>query len=121
MDKLEAVKAAQNLKAINPDALYRVELYNDPDAGKIEHHVPVDAQGNIDATRSPKFFSSITVNVDGQSIGASFEIKNATSLGQAIEMWPGHAILAGKLVAENLIGQRTREAFLAGGGLEVPS
>ena len=122
MDKQEA--AAPNLMpmpSIDRNALYRVEVYNDPGAGRIEAHFPVDVEGRFDATRFPKFFSPLTVNVDGQVLNVIVEVKLARTLAEAVAAWPETMATAARSVVEQVRGQRVREIILSAGNQIKPN
>lgn len=124
MDKLNAAASTPDLTpmpSINPSMLYRVDVYHDPGAGRIEIHVPVDVEGRYDETRFPKFFSPLTINVDGQVLNVIVEIKLARTLAEAIAKWPDEMATAARSVVEQVRSNRMREILLSPSGPIRPS
>ena len=121
MDKLEAAVMISPIPPIDANALYRVEVYNDPGAGRIEAHFPVDVEGRFDTTRFPKFFSPLAVNVDGQVLNVIVEVKLARTLAEAVAAWPRTMATAARSVVEQVRGQRVREIILSAGSQIKPN
>lgn len=71
---------------MNPDHLYREEVYTDLQAGTIKHLIPVTASGSPDPGRQAIFLGQATVLTPMGSLPLSFEIE-AKTLREAVEKY----------------------------------
>ncbi|MBN2702360.1 MAG: hypothetical protein JXR29_13020 [Methylothermaceae bacterium] len=71
---------------MNPDSLYREEIYTDLHTGSIKRLIPVAGDGSIDASRQEIFVGQATVMTPMGSLPLSFEIE-ANSLREAVEKY----------------------------------
>ncbi len=71
---------------MNPEHLYREEIYTDLQAGTIKRLIPVTDEGMIDPNRSEVFLGQATVLTPIGSLPLSFEIE-ARSLREAVEKY----------------------------------
>lgn len=71
---------------MDPDHLYREEIYTDLKAGTIKHLIPVTAAGSPDPKREPIFVGQATVLTPLGSLPLSFEIQ-AKTLREAAEKY----------------------------------
>lgn len=77
---------------MNPDHLYREEIYTDLQAGTIKHLIPVTAEGLPDPRRKAIFVGQATVLTPVGSLPLSFEIE-AKTLREAVEKYAAAAQL----------------------------
>ncbi len=83
---------------MNPDALYREEVFTDRRSGMLRRLTPVTAQGVDDPTRSVLYVGSTQILTALGTIPITFEIE-AASLGEAAEKF---AAAAEKAVEETV-------------------
>lgn len=102
---------AAKLHGFNKDALYRQEVFVDPDAGEIICWTPIHSDATIDNVRVRRFFSALTINVNNQPMPLRFEIKNCTSIEEVIGKWKDEAAIAGNAFMEQM---RARQTGLVG-------
>lgn len=71
---------------MNPDNLYREEIYTDLQAGTIKRLIPVTTEGMTDPTRREIFLGQATILTPVGSLPLSFEIE-AANLREAVERY----------------------------------
>lgn len=67
---------------IDPEQLYREETFTDRKVGTIQRLTPIDAEGNLDASRPILFVGQTQVLTPAGALPISFEIQ-ATNLAEA--------------------------------------
>ncbi len=79
---------------VDPDALYREDMFTDRKAGTIRRLTPVDAQGEPDASRPVLYSGQTQLLTPGGVLPLSFDIE-ASSLADAVARFPAavHAAL----------------------------
>jgi hypothetical protein len=93
---------------IDPDALYREDVYSDRKAGTIRQMTPVDRAGGIDAKRKILFVGEMQLMTPMGTLPLAFEIDAAT-VGEAAEKFPDLAQAAMERTVKEL-QQLRREA-----------
>ncbi|MCX7051136.1 MAG: dienelactone hydrolase family protein [Proteobacteria bacterium] len=93
---------------IDPDALYREDVYTDRKAGTIRQMTPVDRAGGVDAKRKILYVGEMQLMTPMGTLPLAFEI-DATSLGEAAEKFPELAQAAMERTVKEL-QQMRREA-----------
>ncbi len=78
--------ADESQARMNPDNLYREEMYTDLETGTIKRLIPVTAEGMTDPNRREIFLGQATIMTPVGSLPLSFEIE-ATNLREAVEKY----------------------------------
>ncbi len=93
---------------IDPDALYREDVYTDRKAGTIRQMTPVDRVGGVDGKRKILYVGEMQLMTPMGTLPLAFEI-DAISLGEAAEKFPELAQAAMERTVKEL-QQMRREA-----------
>ncbi len=115
---------------MDPDHLYREEVYTDLKAGTIKHLIPVTAAGSPDPRRKEIFVGQATVLTPAGSLPLSFEIE-AKTLREAAEKYGAAAQQGLKETLEELKRLQQEQASSLvipkggipgnlGGGIKLP-
>lgn len=81
---------------MNPDALYREEVFTDQETGSIRRLVPIRADGSDDPGRAAMFIGQTQVMTPAGALPLSFEL-DASTPGEAAQQF---AEAAGKAIEE---------------------
>lgn len=76
-------RGEQDLK-FDTDNLYRVEMFTDQRTGSIRRMVPVDGNGDTDASREVRYIGEATAMTPAGTIPLSFEL-NGNTLAEAAQ------------------------------------
>jgi len=118
---------------MDPDSMYREEVYTDRKMGTIRVMRPVKADGSDDSDRSVLFLGQAQLMTPMGALPLAFEIE-AASLQEAIEKYPENAQLAVDKTMEELKELRRQQASsivmpgdpglppggVPGGGIQMP-
>lgn len=86
--------------------LYETRTYTDQGAGTIFRQIPITLTGDRDPMRQEAFGGAATLLVRGQPIPITFVIEGATSLEQAISMFPDAVRAAIAQMRDNALRQQ---------------
>lgn len=67
---------------MNPDELFREEIFTDRRVGTIQRLTPVDGNGDVDPSRTVQFIGQASLMTPAGSLPISFEIE-ASTIGEA--------------------------------------
>lgn len=109
---------------MSASSLYREETYTDRKMGTITKLVPVDAQGQDDASRAVLFLGATQVMTPAGALPLNFEIE-AESLEQAVEQFGSLAKISMEETFEELQQlQRDQASSIVvpgqGAGIQIP-
>lgn len=117
-----------NLK-MDPDNLYREDIFTDQRVGTLRRLIPVTADGSDDNSRPVRYIGQSQMMTPMGALPLSFEIE-ADSLQQAIENYAGEARKAVERTVEELNEMRRQAASqivvpepgggIPGGGIQMP-
>lgn len=95
--------------AMDPNALYREEVYTDQKMGTIRKLTPVTADGGDDVSRDVQFIGSAQVMTPMGALPLSFELEGKT-IGEAATDFAGKAQEAVEEAAKELEKMRREQA-----------
>lgn len=114
---------------MDPNGLYREEVFSDQRVGSIRRLTPVDAQGNDDAGRDVIYVGQAQLSTPMGNLPIAFEIP-ADSLGAAAEGFAAGAAEAVERTAREIEEMRREQASqivvpkagggIPGGGIHMP-
>jgi len=84
MNAMEQAMGGRDDMTMNPDNLYREELYTDQRLGSIRVLVPVTAEGERDESREVRYSGQVQVMTPAGALPIAFEIP-AASLAEAVK------------------------------------
>lgn len=100
---------------MDPDSLWREEIYTDRKVGTIRAMVPVRADGQADAARKPLYLGEAQIMTSMGPLPVSFEIE-ASSLAEAVARYGDTAQVAIERTVRELQDLRRQAAS----GLVIP-
>lgn len=86
---------------MNPDELFREDIFTDQKTGSIRRLTPVTAEGEVDPTRLVQYIGSAQVMSPMGAIPINFELE-ASSIGEAAEKFAAAAERAVEETAQEL-------------------
>ena len=94
---------------MNPNELYREEVFTDQKIGTIRRLTPVTADGNEDSSRTVIYIGATQVMSPMGALPINFELE-ATSIGEAAEKFGAEAEAAVERTAQELEKLRREQA-----------